>query len=439
LFFDENQSLGQRLVQRIRSAEIRFWLLATCLPALTVLRVGVLWHPTQVPAELPPELQPLTAAPEPQRLIRTLGADDSIYQSLKRQPLSEAQVTELIGAIKPVFNLRSDSRPLDRYTLVLDLAGEVQRFEYLSQREPERPLVVERQAGRLVGRREVLPLEKRTEGIEVRIVDNMSNAIADAGEGQELTDQIADEIFGSVIDFTQDLRRGDRLGIVCEKFYQDGRFIRYGKVLLAKYTGEEVSKLGVSYQAGKGGKHYYDAQGNSLNRRFINYPLPFRGINSRFNTARFHPILKKARPHLGTDYAAGQGTMVWATGSGKVVHAGWSGGYGNLVEIDHGNGYHSRYAHLSRISVRAGQRVDQKTPVGLVDATGLATGPHLHYEMIKNGRHLNPERVNRDLQGEPLQKNYLAAFAAHRDQLLSLLAGSAQLAVHMGPSSAVAE
>lgn len=439
MFSDENETWRQRLVRRVTSSATRFWLLATCLPLLTILRLGVLWHPSQAPADLPADLQPLTTAPEPQRLMRTLGSDDSIYQSLKRQPLSEAQVTELIEAIKPVFNLRSDSRPLDHYTLVLDPAGEVQRFEYLAQREPERPLVVERQAGRLVGRRELLPLEKRIEPIEVRIVDNMSNAIENAGEGQELTDQIADDIFGSVIDFTQDLRRGDRLGIVCEKYYQNGRFIRYGEVLLAKYVGEKVSQLGVYYREGKGAKHYYNAHGNSLNRRFINYPLPFRGINSRFNTARFHPILKKARPHLGTDYAASLGTMVWATASGRVVHAGWGGGYGNMVEIDHGNGYRSRYAHLSKVSVREGQRVDQKTPVGLVGATGLATGPHLHYELIKSGQHLNPESANRDMHGEPLQKGSLANFAAYRDQLLSLLAGSTQLAAHLASPSAVAE
>ena len=210
-------------------------------------------------------------------------------------------------------------------------------------------------------------------------------------------------------------------------------------MLLAKYTGEKVSQLGVSYRDGAGRPHYYDAQGQSLNRRFINYPLPFRGITSRFNTSRFHPILKKSRTHLGTDYAAGQGTMVWATASGRVVQAGWRGGYGNLVEIDHGNGYRSRYAHLSRVSVRQGQRVDQKTPVGLVGATGLATGPHLHYELIKNGQHLNPEGANRNLPGEPLQKSSLASFAAHRDQMLSLLAGGTQLAVHTGSAAAAAE
>ncbi|MCC7265579.1 MAG: M23 family metallopeptidase [Candidatus Latescibacteria bacterium] len=402
----------------------------------------MLWHPSQDPADLPAELQPLTVVPEPQRLIRTLGADDSIYQSLKRQPLDEAQVTELIAAIKPVFNLRSDSRPLDRYTLVLDPAGQVQRFEYLSQREPERPLVVDRQAGRLVGRRETLPLEKRIEPIEVRIVDNMSNAIANAGEGQELTDQIADEIFGSVINFTKDLRRGDRLGIVCEKYYQNGRFIRYGEVLLAKYDGAEVSKLGVYYKDPEGRKSYYDGLGNSLKRMFMNYPVPFRGINSHFNAARFHPVLKKTRPHLGTDYAAGQGTLVWASAGGRVVRAGWDGGgYGNLVEIDHGNGFRTRYGHLSKVSVRVGQKVDQKTPVGLVGATGLATGPHLHFEMLKGGRQINPESVNHDALGAPLPKNYLADFAAQREAYLSRLAGGTQLAVHTGSMAdgAVAE
>ena len=440
MFPDENETLRQRLVRRFTSPNSRFWLLAACLPLLTVLRLGVLWHPVQDPADLPADLEPLTVAPEPQRLRRTLGNDDSIYQSLKRQPLSETQVVELIEAIKPVFNLRGDSRPLDRYTLVLDPAGEVQRFEYLPLREPERPLVVERQEGRLVGRRNVLPLEKRTEAIEVRIVDNMSNAIENAGEGQELTDQIADEVFGSVINFTKDLRRGDRLGIVCEKFYQNGHFIRYGQVLLAKYNGAEVAQVGVYYKDPEGRKSYYDGQGNSLKRMFMNYPVPLRGINSHFNAARFHPVLKMTRPHLGTDYAARQGTLVWASAGGKVVRAGWDGGgYGNMVEVDHGSGYRTRYGHLSKVSVRTGQRVDQKTPLGLVGATGLATGPHLHFEVIKNGKQINPEKINHDALGAPLPKNALADFAAQRDQYLSLLAGSTQVAAHLSPSVSVAE
>ena len=440
MFPDEIETLRQRLVRRVTSSGTRFWLLATCLPLLTILRLGVLWHPSQAPATLSADLPPITMAPESQRLVRSLGNDDSVYQSLKRQPLSETQITELIEAIKPVFSLRSDSRPLDRYTLVIDPTGQVQRFEYLSQREPERPLVVERLAGRLVGRRGTLPLEKRTEAFEVRIVDNMSNAIANAGEGQELTDQIADEVFGSVINYPKDLRRGDRLGIVCEKFYQNGHFVRYGEVLLAKYDGAEVAKMGVQYRDPEGRKNYYDGQGNSLKRMFMNYPVPFRGINSRFNAARFHPVLKMTRPHLGTDYAASQGTLVWASAGGRVVRAGWDGGgYGNLVEIDHGNGYRTRYGHLSKVSVRAGQRVDQKTPVGQVGATGLATGPHLHFEVIKNGKQINPENVNHHALGAPLPKSALADFAAQRDQYLSQLAGGTQFAAHPGSNLPVAE
>lgn len=420
---------------RLSSSACRFWGLLACLSILMAFRWGALWQAPQ-PVQESPQSLAQAPDPDPRQFARTLGPDDSIYLSLKRHPLSDAQITELVEAIRRVFNPRTDSRPGDRYTLVVDPEGAVQRFEYSSQREPERPLLVERQGVRLVSRRVELPLEKRTEAIEVRIEDNVSNAIQAAGEGGELTDQIADDIFGSTIRFTQDLRQGDRLGLVFEKFYCEGRFIRYGRVLLAKYSGQQVSQLGVYYQDTEGRKNYYDGQGNSLRRMFMNYPLPFRGINSRFNLARFHPVLKKARPHLGTDYAAGHGALVWATARGRVVRAGWSGGYGNLVEVEHGNGYRTRYAHLSRVAVGVGQQVDQKTPLGQVGATGLATGPHLHYELIKNGRHVNPESANRDGRGEPLKKSHLADFAAHRDQLLALLASSTQLALHSGAPAA---
>ena len=157
---------------------------------------------------------------------------------------------------------------------------------------------------------------------------------------------------------------------------------------------------------------------------FLLSPLSYRRISSGFSHKRFHPILKRNMPHLGMDFAADKGTRVWATARGTVSYAGRKGGYGKLVEIEHPNGYRTRYAHLSRISVRKGQRVGKYKVVGRVGSTGLATGPHLHYELLRNGRHRNPAAVNREAKVTPLPENRKAHFFAHRDRLVARAAAA---------------
>lgn len=370
-------------------------------------------------------LLPSLAPPVGERLQRvitdTFRRNDSIYNSLKKHRISELQIANLVGAFEGLFDPDAKLKPRDYYTLTVDTSGVIQRFEYTAHRQPESPLLIELLEDDLVGRRLNLPLDKRVEVIEARIVDNLTNAIRAAGEDDALTDVLADHIFGAVIDFQKCPRQGDRIEIVFEKYYRDNRFIRYGEVLLARYRGQQASQLAVFYRDPDGQRGYYDWAGKSLARAFLLKPLSFRRISSRFSRKRFHPILRKNLPHLGTDYAASQGTPVRATARGRVVHAGWKGSYGKLVEIAHPNGYRTRYAHLSRIEVRANERVHQSEIIGLVGATGRATGPHLHYELIKNGSHINPQTVNNGIQGEVLQKKYQSAFATHRDNLLELL------------------
>ena len=371
-----------------------------------------------------PRLAPLLP-PNGERLQRvitdTFRRDDSIYSSLKKHRISEPQIAHLVSAFEGLFDPSAKLKPRDYYTLTVDTSGVIQRFQYTAHRRPESPVLIELQKEDLVGRRLNLPLDKRVEVIEARIVDNLTNAIRAAGEDDALTDVLADNIFGAVIDFQKCPRRGDHLDIVFEKYFREDRFIRYGNVLLAQYRGQRISQLAVYYRDPEGQRGYYDWAGKSLARPFLLKPLSFRRISSRFSRRRFHPILRKSIPHLGTDYAADRGTPVRATARGRVAHAGWKGGYGKLVEIAHPNGYRTRYAHLSRIKVRKNDWVDQSDIVGLVGATGLATGPHLHYELIKNGRHVDPENVNRGIQGKALQKKYHPAFAIHRDHFLKLL------------------
>lgn len=351
----------------------------------------------------------------------SLGRDDSIYLSLKRHRISELQIAQLNQAVKKVFNSRTASQPSDYYTLTVDSSGIIQRFEYVPRRQPERPLLIERLDGELIGRRLDLPLTTRVEVIDIRIIDNLANAISAAGESDALTDVLADDIFGSVLDFRLDPRQGDRLDILFEKLYKESEFIRYGRVLLARYAGQKISQLGIYFEDREGHRGYYDGEGKSLERMFLRLPLPYRRITSPFNRQRFHPILKKTVPHLGTDYGAATGTKVLATARGRVVHAGWKGTLGKAVIIDHPNGYRTRYGHLSKVLVKKGQKVKQKDVIGRVGVTGRTTGPHLHYELIKNSRHINPENVNKGTKGKPLKKKYLQAFNARRDSLLTVL------------------
>lgn len=363
------------------------------------------------------------AKPEPvwQHVADTLGRDGSVYLTLKTYRIPELEIALLNQALQSVFDAQRETRPGDVIALVLDSAKTVQRFEYSSDREPQYPVVIERQGETLVARRDTIELTERVWAIEVIIEDNLSNAIAAAGETDALTDYVVDYVFGSVIDFQRDPRQGDRIGLVFTRQYMGDRFIRYGTVQLARYEGQVVSHLGVEFEDPMGNKEYYDADGTSLERLFLLKPMEFRRISSRFNRKRFHPILKRKVPHLGTDYAAPSGTAIWATARGRVSAAGWNGGYGKMVEIEHPNGYRTRYAHLSRILVRKGQRVSKRDLIGRVGATGRATGPHLHYELLHNGKQIDPRFVNRGDEARVLEAAYRPDFERRKAYLLGLL------------------
>lgn len=427
---------------------IRFWgiLVGLGFLALGALRLGMASQhsaattahaPAASPAVEEPSFVGPQIPPRPEDPTRTiadvLSYGDSIARSLKHHRVPSRQLERLYQALYAVFD-PARVKPGDSYEVVIDSSDAIRRFRYTPHRTPDRPIEVALRDGQLVGRQLQLPLERRVERLEVRIENNLSNAIGEAGEGGALSDVVADDIFGAVIDFQRDPRRGDRLGIVFEKLYIDERFVRYGHVLLARYKGERVTKLAVRYAPAEGEDAYYDSSGHSLGRMFVLKPLRASRITSRFNRQRFHPVLKKQRPHLGTDYGAPTGTLVWTTARGQVAYAGRKGGYGKLVEIVHPNGYRTRYAHLSKILVRKGQRVEQKDFIGKVGATGLATGPHLHYEIIKDGRHINPERINTGSDVPKLAADLLPDFIQKRDALLHILdLGPRYLAFRSGP------
>src|SRR5882724_8492866 len=224
------------------------------------------------------------------------------------------------------------------------------------------------------------------------------------------------DVYDWEVDFTRDLRPGDRVEVLLERLQSPEGERRFGRILAARVDVAGSPSFAFAYQNG-----FYDDRGRSLRRAFLRAPLRFSHISSRFG-GRFHPILKRWRTHQGTDYAASYGTPVRATADGIVTEAGRNGGYGNLIELRHANGIRTRYGHLSRFAngLHVGQRIKQEQTIGYVGSTGLSTGPHLHYEFLVNGRPTNPQRKDAGA-GEPVPAKLKSAFDTVRAQLFAEL------------------
>jgi murein DD-endopeptidase MepM/ murein hydrolase activator NlpD len=238
------------------------------------------------------------------------------------------------------------------------------------------------------------PLEVHTRSASATITSSLFQASADA----QLSDRIAfdlAEIFQYDIDFVLDIQSGDRFTVVYEELFQDGKALRTGNILAAKFVNDGREYHAVRYVDAQGRAEYFAPDGRSLRKAFMRSPVQFSRISSRFNLSRRHPVLNRIRAHRGVDYAAPTGTPVRAAGEGRVRFVGRQGGYGNVVELEHGSGVVTVYGHLSRFAtqLKRGQRVALGSVIGYVGSTGLATGPHLHYEYRVRGVHKNPQTV----------------------------------------------
>jgi murein DD-endopeptidase MepM/ murein hydrolase activator NlpD len=265
------------------------------------------------------------------------------------------------------------------------------------------------------------PLETRTRTIGGRIYSSLFEAVEGAGAHDQTAVELAD-IFGWDIDFVLDVRPGDSFVVTYQEIWRDGHYLKDGPVLAASFVNQGREYRAVRYTDPSGTTSYYAPDGRSMRKAFLRAPLEFSRVSSGFNTARMHPILNRIRAHKGVDYAAPIGTPVRAAGDGVVRFAGVMGGYGNLVEIEHTHSITTVYGHLSRFAhgLHAGTRVTQGTVIAYVGMTGLATGPHLHYEYRVNGVFKNPQTVPLPA-ASPINAGYAADFHAHADALLASL------------------
>lgn len=369
------------------------------------------------------------------RLIEARVPRNATLASLLRaHQVSDDIVNHFVEAAKTQFDLRRirADRP---YRLQVSLDGAIREFTY--QIDADKFLKVvggdDKAADALPDYDvQVLPYEKHKALMSIRgeisrEAPSLIAAVNAAGESISLALEFA-KVFEGEVDFGNELQPGDSFEILFEKIVREGEFGGYGDIVAARFTTSGRNFEAFRYAIPGQKADYYDRDGRSMRRFFLKSPLKFEPrVTSGFSFRRVHPVLKTARAHRGVDYGAPKGAPVLSVASGTVTRAGWTGGGGNSVYIKHDNGYETRYLHFSRIAsgLRAGMRVSQGELIGYVGSTGLSTGPHLHYELLKGGTHVNPLDEHRKLPpGQPIPAAALAAYVEHRDRQAYRFAGA---------------
>ena len=349
---------------------------------------------------------------------RKMPSGENFAGVLQGLGLSALEVDQATAAAQRAYNLRQ-LRAGNSITVGRSVEGTLRQIDY--KIDAERMLHIVPQAQGFSAEVKEIPTQAEIAVVSGKMEDSLFNAIEDAGESPEVALRMA-QIFGYDLDFYTDPRRGDTFRIVLEKKkYERGEMAGYGRIVAAEYVNGAKKYQALLFHDPEGHAAYYTADGKSLQKAFLRSPLKFGApVTSHFSKARFHPILKTYRPHLGTDYGAPIGTPVQTIGSGRVVFAGHKGGDGNMVHISHSNGYETFYLHLSRIFVRVGERVEIGKTIGLVGMTGLATGPHLDFRISQKGQFKNFEALGLP-PSDPVSKKNWGEFAAVRKQWLATL------------------
>lgn len=359
-------------------------------------------------------------APEEEKgIVRgTIEKGDTVSKILGN--VAQKGVQAYIVAMEKVFSARAfrDGQP---YLVATDPAsGQLTRFEY--EIDSRRRLVVEG-TDAPEARVEAIDYTVLLASVSAVLGDSLFQTVADMGESPQIALSLAG-IFASEINFIRDIQAGDSFSLLVEKRYRDGEYRGYGRILAAHFTCKGKTFEAYLFRDGDGPANYYNQKGENLRKSFLQAPLAFTRITSRFSHSRKHPILGYSRPHPGVDYAAPTGTPVKAVGEGVVAQRGWSGGYGNQVIVRHPGGLESMYSHLSGYArgLKKGQKVRQGEVIGFVGSTGLSTGPHLDFRLRQNGTFINPATAVNP-RGAPVSAKAREAFEKTMQRELALLKG----------------
>jgi murein DD-endopeptidase MepM/ murein hydrolase activator NlpD len=397
---------------------------------------GLFWYATVGHSVSPPAAPPvappvaLTAPPPPPPLMppperfeistARLGRDQTLGQVLPRLKLTTAETTAVVGALVSHFPARK-ARTGDQ--LVAERrAGDPTLFRLTYRQGRADEYVVARgAAGDWEATRRPVELTTDVARIRVEVTDSLYNSIRDTDEDPVLA-VLASDVLAWDVDFYRDVRGGDRMTVLVEKTIADGKRLRYGEIQAIEYQGTTAGRKRLFRWTDPDGQtSYFDDDGQSARRGFLKTPLKYAHVTSGFGN-RNHPMLGYQAAHMGVDYGAPVGTPVWAVGDGVVRQAGWNGGCGISVTIRHRNGLETLYCHLSAVAVSSGKAVSQKQVIGSVGSTGLSTGPHLHYAVLRGGGYINPGqlKVPRDA---PVRADWMSGFKADIAPLRARLDG----------------
>lgn len=330
---------------------------------------------------------------------QTLGA---VFKQLNIPSSTMQQILEQPGAKQALTRMK----PGTELAFDMPVNGSLRSFRY--DRDDSHQVELKLDGGKIYQKVIARPTETRTVVLSGKVGSSLFRSARKVGLTPNNIRTLTDDIFKYDIDFNEDVGANDRFSVVVEQTWREGELVNTGPVLAATFTSD--GKLHTGFRFERDGKaEYFTGDGRPLKKSFIRMPIPYARLSSGFG-ARRHPVLGRMRMHKGVDYAAGSGTPIMAAGDARVKSAGWMGGYGNAVVLDHGRGYTTLYGHMSRIGkIRPGQRIAQGTVIGYVGSTGMSTGPHLHYEFRVNGVHRNPLSITMP-PPEPLTGGPLAQF-----------------------------
>ncbi|MEE9552085.1 MAG: peptidoglycan DD-metalloendopeptidase family protein [Gammaproteobacteria bacterium] len=345
----------------------------------------------------------------------TVKRGDNLALIFKRLHLSPRDLHHIIALGDETSTLKH-MQPGQKLHFLIS-GGQLDELEY--DINLTKPLHVTRLDNGFSAKTTVTELDTRIKKASGVIDSSLFLTAQDSGLSDNLTMQLI-ALYGWDIDFALDIRKGDRFFVIYEEHYKEGLKVKDGPILAAEFVNQNKPYRAVRYVHKNGHADYYSDSGHNMRKAFLRTPVNFTRISSRFSLKRKHPILNRIRAHKGVDYAAPTGTPIKATGDGVVTFAGRNGGYGKSVILKHGEKYSTVYAHLSRYvrSIKKGKRVEQGQTIGYVGTTGLATGPHLHYEFRIHGVHRNPLTVKLP-KALRIPENIMADF---KTQTLPLLA-----------------
>lgn len=367
------------------------------------------------PASLPASI-PQDAASGFKAVQLDVKSGDSLAALFSKHDLSAADLHAIMKLGSEVKRLRT-LKPGDVINIDATEEGAVRRLS-MDMDEMQRLEIFATDEG-FHTRNETLPLQRRVSVATGTIDSSLYAAGYAAGLSDTVIMNLAD-IFGWDIDFALDMRKGDEFRIIYEEIYRNGEKIKDGPILAAEFINDGRELQAVRFEKPGGDAEYFAPDGRAMRKTFLRAPLNFQYVSSGFNPKRLHPISKRVKAHNGIDYKAPAGTPVYAAGDGRVTRSSYDKINGHHVFIQHGSTYVTKYLHFTRRTVKAGERVRQGQVIGYVGQTGLATGPHLHYEFLVNGTHRNPRTVSLP-DAAPIDSQFLAQFTAISVPLLRQL------------------